>query len=59
MTTAHRPFVRESGTIEMPAGMKRIVLCSLDCRVPFHGEMRVGPLVLREQRACPAFRERS
>jgi hypothetical protein len=76
VTTAHRPFVRESGTIEVPAGTKRIVfvLSGLPggrlplglgavervgkefrvITVPFRGEMRVGPLVLREQRARKA-----
>ena len=76
VTTGHRPFVRESGTIEVPAGTKRIVfvLSGLPgdrlplglgavervgkefwvVTVPFRGEMRVGSLVLREQRVRKA-----
>jgi len=76
VTIAHRPFVRETGPIEVPAGTKRIVfvLSGLPgdrlplglgtvervgkefwvVTVPFQGEMRVGPLVLVEQRARKA-----
>jgi hypothetical protein len=75
-TSAHRPFVRESGTVEVPPGTKRIVfvLSGLPgnrlplglgtvehvgkefwvITVPFRGEMRVGPLVLTEQRVRKA-----
>ena len=76
VTTAHRPFVRETGPIEVPAGTKRIVfvLSGLPgdrlplglgtvervgkefwvITVPFRGEMKVGPLLLMEQRARKA-----
>lgn len=75
-TTAHRPFVRESRTLEVPSGTKRIVfiLSALPgdrlplgpgavervgkefwmITVPFRGEMKVGSLVLTEQRARKA-----
>jgi hypothetical protein len=76
VTTAHRPFARETGAIEVPAGTKRIVFVLSAWpgerlplgpgtvervgkefwvfTAPFHGEMRVGPLVLTARRARKA-----
>jgi hypothetical protein len=73
VTHEHRPFVRETGPIEVPPGTKRVVIVLSGwpgdrlplgpgtvervgqefwvVTLPFRGEMRVGPLVLVEQRA--------